>query len=188
MMLVTLEQLESRLRQSLDSDQAEQEIELASGVVARYANLVDLEQTADDEIVLAGAYGPKLPLPGGPVVEVSEVLVDGSAVSNWWVVKDTLWRGSNPATTQVDAHRAQGTWVGPDVEITVTYTHGYDTVPADIQAVVLAMAARSWTNPAGARQQTIDGYSVTWTNGVLSPEDKYALASYHRSSHSADIS
>lgn len=187
MMLVTIDQLYLRLRRIIDEDQAVQEITLASGVVGGYCNLVSLEQIEDDEIVLRGSYSGVLHLPGGPVTEVSEVLVDGTAVSDHWLVKDDLYRG-RPGGVDEAPLRAQGSWVGPDVEVAITYTHGFATVPFDIQAVVLGMAARTWSNPAGVRQQVIDGYSVTWTNGVLAPEDMRSLRRYHRVAHTADVS
>lgn len=186
MMLITFEQLENKLRKEIDATQGIQEIELASGVIAGWCNLVALEQIEDDEIVMPGAYGPVLHLPGGPVASVSEVSVDGTTVSDYWLVKDDLRRG-RAGGVDVPPLRLAGSWVGPDVEVAITYTHGFATVPADIQAVAIAMTARAWANPAGARQQTIDGYSVTWQNGILTPEDKLALRKYHRSAHAADV-
>lgn len=188
MMLVTVEQLETRLRKTLDAGQATQEIELASAVIAAYCNLVTLDDVTDDEITLTGVYGPRLPLPGGPVTEVSEVTVDGTTVTDYWLVKDVLHRGRSNGTIETPIFGEHYSWGGPDIEIGVTYTHGFADVPMAIQAHVLAMAARTWANPSGARQQTIDGYSVTWANGMLTPEDKTGLYKYHRSAYSANTS
>lgn len=189
-MIVTVAQLESRLRKTLDDNQATQELTLAQGVVADYCNLVTLEQVEDDEVTLHGVYGPVLRLPGGPVSDVSEVTIDGAAVSNYWLVKDDLWRGRNVDGIETPLPGDLTTWVGPSVEVVVTHTHGFaaGACPAGIQAVILGMAARTWSNPAGTRQQTIDGYSVTWPNGVLTPEDERALRKYHRHAYSADTS
>lgn len=189
-MIVTVTQLENRLRKTLDSGQATQELTLAQAVVADHCNLVTLEQVEDDEVTLHGVYGPVLRIPGGPVESVSEVTIDGAAVSNYWLVKDDLWRGRNVDGLEVPLPGDLTTWVGPSVEVVVTCTHGFATgeCPAAIQAVILGMAARTWSNPAGTRQQTIDGYSATWANGVLTSEDERALRRYHRSAYSADTS
>lgn len=187
-MLVTFEQLEAKLRKSLDPIQAEQEIDLASGVVAEWCNLVSLELLEDDEITLPGVYGNVLPLPGGPVVSVSAVTVDTTAVSDYWLVKNSLHRGRNIGGVHTPMLGDFETWGGPEVEVAVTYTHGLAAVPMGVQAVVLDMAARAWSNPSGARQQSIDGYAVTWPNGLLTPQNKDALRRYHRTSRTADIS
>ena len=59
-------------------------------------------------------------------------------------------------------------WGGPSARVTVTYTHGFATVPPSVKAAVLSMAARAAASPAGVRQESIAGYSVTYADaGVM---------------------
>lgn len=67
-------------------------------------------------------------LPAGPVASVASVTVDSVAVTGWRKVGDKLlmptgWTRCLP------------------VEVTVTYTHGYPVIPADIIDLVCGMVA-----------------------------------------------
>jgi hypothetical protein len=68
-----------------------------------------------------------LDLPGPPVVSVATVLVGGVAVTDWAKVGDELYRACG--------------WGCVPSEVTVTYTHGYVTVPADIVDLVCAFTS-----------------------------------------------
>jgi hypothetical protein len=61
--------------------------------------------------------------------------------------------------------------------VTVTFTHGYAVVPADVRAVTKAVARRMVANPSLARQEAVAGYSATY-DGVLLGEERYRLARY----------
>lgn len=170
---------------SPDIDRLLQAITRVSSRVQRYCNLVSLTEIEDDEITLVGSYSYELKLPKGPVSEVSEVTVDGSSVSDWDLVKDTLVRSSiddaSPFLTPTTPH-----WGGPHVEVAVTYTHGFATVPDEAKDVCFDLLAMIWHNPAGVRSQAIDGYSVTFGGARGSDVDPLArLSGWHRSSGSA---
>lgn len=50
-------------------------------------------------------------------------------------------------------------WVGIGAwpyEVTVTYTHGYATIPDDVRGATLAVAAEIYANPEGLSQSAID--------------------------------
>ena len=70
-------------------------------------------------------------LPGGPVQSVASVTVGGVPVSGWVKFANSV---------RMPTTRWWGTGCLP-VEVTVTYTHGYPVIPADIVDLVCGMAA-----------------------------------------------
>lgn len=108
-------------------------------------------------VVLEGEPGPRLKLPGPPVRSVSAVLVDGQAVTGWKLVSGALYG-------------AAGWRPGPDPsEVTVTYVHGLDEVPADIVDLVCRLAGQellSFRSGEGVSravsQERIGDYAVTY--------------------------
>ena len=82
---------------------------------------------------LEGVPGPRLPLPGPPIVSVDAVAVDGRTVTDWRLRSERLWRAAG--------------WSGIEPsEVEVTYTHGLLSVPDDIidlvcRAVAAALVA-----------------------------------------------
>ncbi|MEU5974295.1 hypothetical protein [Streptomyces sp. NPDC047315] len=76
--------------------------------------------------------------------------------------------------------------VDDDQAVTVTYVHGYSSVPGDVLAVVLTLAARVLGNPRDLRQETVGSVSVTYSaetiGASLAPADRDLLARYRRRS------
>lgn len=68
-----------------------------------------------------------LDLPAGPVSAVSSVKVNGVEVAGWSKIGDTVYLPSGWTTSL-------------PVEVTVTYTHGYPVIPADIVDLVCSVA------------------------------------------------
>lgn len=105
-----------------------------------------------------------LPLLGGPIVEVTDVSVDGVALADGFVLMDgRLRRG----TGYSDAYG----WVGT---IDVNYTVGYEVPPPNLVAwtCVLASQALSTSNDLGAlgsgevsSLQLGPDYRIAWTQG-----------------------
>lgn len=157
-----------------------------SGRIQRYCNLVGLAQIEDDEIVLQGTYSASLRLPKPPVQSVSAVTVDGVAVSDYELAKNTLirTRGASVQQSNLPPLPAVGHWGGPDVEVGVTYTHGLTETPPEIVDACTSLAIRAWSNPTAARSLTIDGYSAAWSdNSIALPSDvREDLKGWHRSS------
>lgn len=48
--------------------------------------------------------------------------------------------------------------------VVLTYTHGLAAAPQDLRDVAVSMAARQVINPAGIRQETVGGISVTYAS------------------------
>lgn len=80
-----------------------------------------------DTVTIEGSASSWLALPGRPVSAVSEVLVDGSSVTDYTLSAGSLWRACG--------------W--RSFAVTVTYTHGLPTVPADVVDIVCRLAVKS---------------------------------------------
>jgi len=107
---------------------------------------------------------------------LSDVSVDGSGTRDVWL--DTLYLtavssvvdNDRSATLTFDVdytwtkdgrlHRPSG-WKKIPRLLSVTYTHGYVTVPDDVKGVCLSLAARRFDNPQSYRTERIDDYSYT---------------------------
>ena len=131
-------------------------LEAASAAVRDVAGC-PISRVADDVVVLEGR-GQYLPLPGPPVVSVASVECGGVPVTDWELRSGALWR--------------PGGWSG---NVTVTYTHGLETVPADIVDLVCRMAVHalvaSRAQPDGSglvaapvSQEVISEVSVSYAN------------------------
>ena len=95
--LITAADLERHLGATFTADQelrAAQIVTRVSGRIQRYCNRVQLTQVTDDELTLRGSYSYELALPGGPVTSVASVTVDGTAVTTYDLVGDSLVRTS----------------------------------------------------------------------------------------------
>lgn len=128
----------------------------------------------NDVKVLRGTYGFDLYLPEPPVHEVSEVTVGTTELTSgtYTAASYGVLRGSPFLSDE----EPTWLWGGPQVPITVTYTHGYEVIPEDIKAVCLSLAGRLYDNPSGAVAETIGSYS--YRNGA---EGSGMLTDFERS-------
>jgi hypothetical protein len=104
-------------------------LDSASTVVREAAGSPISEATSTVE--LEGEPVSRLRLPGLPVRSVSEVLLDGSPVTDWRLRSGALWRA--------------GGWspgCAPSA-VSVTYVHGLPEVPSDIVDLVCRMAGQA---------------------------------------------
>lgn len=196
--LVTAADLAALLGRSFTPDQeaqAEALLAQASAIVRAYVRQdLTLATTADgfrlsrlDHQLPFGCGGFVL-LPQRPIVEVTEVKVNGLLTHDWWLDEDRLLVRSAPWLYPPAAH-------GPPT-VTVTYAHGWDPIPADIQAVVTQAVQRVLVNPDQVRSETVGGESVTYlfpSTGealglLLSRVEKKALDRYKRTSGTVRVS
>jgi hypothetical protein len=105
-------------------------------------------------------------LPLRPVVSVDAVTLNGAPVDHDW------------------DEETERLFVGACERVSVTFTHGYASVPGDVAAVALTAAQRVLTNPNDLRQETVGAVSVTYAaetiGASLSPADRDLLARYRR--------
>ncbi|AZM54161.1 hypothetical protein DMA15_17605 [Streptomyces sp. WAC 01529] len=128
--------------------------EAAGAPISQTTSTLDIE----------GELGQWLSLPGPPVTAVAAVFLEDQAVTDWRLRSGRLWRA--------------GGWARGDgpAEVTVTYTHGLPSVPADIVDLVCRIAAttllayRSADGGEGlaardVRSERIGDYSVQFGDG-----------------------
>lgn len=122
---------------------------------------------ADDVVLLDGNGSQALILPAAPVVGRPDVEIDGQTVTDFSVSRSGMLR------------RAGG-WPDGLGNVQVSYTHGYDEIPGDIQDAVLEQAELQYKILAGVQQASLGAQSVTfgtqasvgvtqrWTDAVTS--------------------
>lgn len=177
MAFATVPELSAYLGRALDNtEQAELALTLATGIIQSETGQT-IERVEDDTVTLRGGPYGELTLPERPVIEVSAVLGEHVRDDEW------SWRGGQLV-------RRFG-W--PEV-VVVTYTHGYATIPADIKAITLALAARVLAQNAadasgGIKRETVGAYTVeyqrdssTSSSGLLSEGERAHLRRTYRAS------
>lgn len=181
MAFATYQDLEDRLRVTFDAAEQVQATALldAATALVKAAAGQQIDQVNNDTVTLYGTGTGVLLLPEIPVTAVSTVVDwDGSTLTF-----DTDYRWT---TQGVLIRLTAATWRAGGHIITVTYTHGYASTPADLQAVTVEAAARAWSTPAGAvKAETIGSYSVTYDTGstatsglALTDAERMAVARY----------
>jgi hypothetical protein len=135
-----------------------------------------LSKVTGDVVVLEPLERPTLVLPERPVTAVSQVLVSGTAVTDFYFTRaGLLHRGSITGTAGTNWSNGA----------TVTYTHGYvetDDVWGTFRSVCIEAAKRAYTfdeDGISVVQGQVLTETVGFRTGVfLSTEDKMALADY----------
>lgn len=110
-----------------------------------------------------------LRLPTLLLASVEAVRVDDVEVTNY------LWSADGVLD------RRPFCWPEGYRRVTVSYTHGYATVPADITALVVACAARAAAMTPGLKSETVGGIQEVYadpSNTGLAVFDKVALDRY----------
>jgi hypothetical protein len=171
----------------IDDGRARMFLEAAEAEVAAYCNRVGLTQTTDT-IDLRGAYGPLLELPRGPVASVESVFLDGTEITDFEVLNDTLYRGSNMG---IYTKTTSASWGSATSVVTVTYTHGFVDPPAVIHSAVLNLASRSYAigERPGVTSESMGSLSVSYGSTGASTQDVYkTLLPFHYSQTTSSFS
>lgn len=107
----------------------------------------------DDVITLDGNGAASLLLPAAPVTAVTRVLVQGEAVTDYQFSRSGMLR-------------RPGGWPDALGAVQVTYTHGYDPVPAEVAHAVLDAAEAAFNSSDDIASMTVGGQQVTFRQGV----------------------
>jgi hypothetical protein len=108
-------------------------------------------QVEDDIIELDGNGSHSLLLPAAPIIGTPVVTVDGAAVTDFSVSRS---RGM--------LRRRGCVWPDDLGNIEVTYTHGYDQIPGDIEDAVLEQAELQFQILAGVAQMSLGSESFAF--------------------------
>lgn len=123
----------------------ERAIAAATEAIKNYCQQ-NIEQVEGDELTLDCDGGDMLFLPELPVTDVASVVEDDETLT----VTDDYILGQYGILYRVGQDWVSGTQI-----ITVTYTHGYSTIPTDIEDVATRSAARVYQ--AGLRAKELSG-------------------------------
>jgi hypothetical protein len=156
--LASTDDLQARLGIELDDDRAQAILDDVSAVVRAYTGQQFTQAETTDRLQ---ARNGGVTLPQRPVTAVDTVDdVDGNTVAFDWDSGSfvALAGLAGSRSFEVEPFVTRQPWVD------VTYTHGYETVPADVVAVVCQMAGRTYGRTAdtsGVTQESIAGYSYS---------------------------
>lgn len=192
----TTADLASFLQITVDTASAQLALDLSTALIQNYTRQT-ITYVASDTVILNGNTAvlllPQRPVVGTPVVNG---LVP-SAVYRF-DPPDRLTYGV-PSGNLAAAQYANG----PDpvygvwpLQVSVTYSHGYQTIPDDIRGVCISVAARAYSNPQGLRGESMGSYSVQYAGAgdilvpgvALSGAEEQMLNRHRRRSSSLSLS
>jgi hypothetical protein len=160
-MLASPEDLASFVQQDVDTATATLLLSVATSAI-QSSTEQQLTYVANDTVSLV-VYNNEIKLPQRPVVEVTAV--ESLTSGEWLVVQDVirptyLLDGSTNSVWWTGNDQTEAPWYQfvaqlPWPTATVTYSHGYQTIPDDLRGVCLSLAARLMSNPTGVQQEAI---------------------------------
>ena len=167
----------------------------ATSLIQEYTDQV-IAQIVNETVTLDGSGNDTMLLPELPVTSVTAVVQDtdtdtpltlldsthGSSADYGFVGgrKGLLLRRHSRFVSYGDSHSAQfGVWPDRRQSVTVTYTHGYPVIPAELQMLCVVVASRAWAQD-GASQETVGTYIVQNAGqpGVLTDAEMKMLSRY----------
>lgn len=146
----------------IDENRADLMLRLASGEVrAHTGNL--FSRVDDDVVILNGTGSTILLLPEAPVVDVTMVLEGVGRTTELDLVGGLVDSPSWEWDESGILERLDGIWARRRRWYQVTYSHGFETIPDEVVAVVLEAASNAYLNPDGIRQEALGRYSYSST-------------------------
>ena len=171
-------------------DAADQALALASAAIRATIGQI-LDQTTDTAVVLDATGSGTLVLPESPVTAISSVEVlsiDGLTWTALAYPADYRWNSAGilrrVSAADPDMRFSPFVWPAQLGSVRVTYTHGYATIPLDLQSVAVSAAARLFTNPLGILTEQIGTYQVRYgpnLHGVTFTDAELATLGRYRS-------
>jgi hypothetical protein len=192
----TVGQMSSYLRIEIPPTDIVANLALAAATVAIQQYTDQLITQTTETVILDGTGNDTMLLPELPVTDVTEVVVDvdtsnpqtlqpqsaGSNADYTWVGGEEgllirrrgqfiLWQGLFNAK--------YGHWPDRWQSVQVTYTHGWPTIPTDLQLLCAIIAARAFAQD-GANSETVGTYVAQYAAqpGQIAPAEKTILDRY----------
>lgn len=165
MAFATEEDLAAWCQRDIDSATAAVFLDMATAEIQGYTGQQML-LVEDDEVTLSGNWTRELWLPQWPVVDVTSVSIDGTALDAAgyeWKRNGLLLRPSSAVNESTFAVQPCGIW-GGDADVQIIYSHGVDPIPSWVASICLQVAARAIDNPASklSEQEALaEGYSYS---------------------------
>ncbi len=168
----TIADVEAFLQLELTGEQTvavERALTEATAAIRNYCRQ-HISLVEDDEVVLYPFGGWRLFLPELPVLAVSVVEQDGTALT----ADDYIWERSGILRRYPDAR-----WVAGNTTVRVVYDHGYAEIPDDIVAVATRAAARAFqaglraaetAGTPGIASKSLGDFSVSYATEGSSAE------------------
>jgi hypothetical protein len=154
-------ELASYLQKDVDTATATLVLTIASDLFANRANTRFESNSVTYSVPsVDGTANYRVYLPHTPVIAVSAVRINGTAITDYSRIGNVLYRLIGFGFC----------WAFPPDLIEVDYTHGYTTVPDEVKGAVLETAAQAYEIPAAAViAESIDDYAVKYatTGGGL---------------------
>ena len=167
----------------------------ATSLIQGYTDQL-IAQVTDETVVLDGSGTDTMLLPELPVTDVSNVIVNSDTSFPMTLLNQTsesdaeytfvggnkglLIRRQGRFVNYGDDQTAQfGCWPRRRQSVTVTYTHGYPVIPAELQLLCVTVASRAWAQD-GATQETVGTYIAQYAGqpGVLTADEMKMLGRY----------
>lgn len=133
----------------------------------------------DDEVELQGNWSSRLWLPLTPVIDVASVSVSTSLMGSVPMVlagAALSWNRRGLLQYWGAGIGSCSGWGGDGATVNVTYSHGYDVIPGDVEVTVLNLATRLLANRNAANSEAISAYQISY--GGLSVEDQNVIKKY----------
>jgi len=163
--LASVTQLASFMQLPLASDDptATLLLDIASGMVRDYLKQ-QLDPVTDDVVVLDPINGAYVMLPELPVADVTmlETLDTSQSPAVWTTVDPSTYTVSLNLGIIAGLPGCGIFWPSVPASWRVTYSHGFNPVPSSLVGVVLGVAARAYSSPAGIEQERVGGYQVKY--------------------------
>jgi hypothetical protein len=155
-------ELAGLLQSDLDAYTANLLLDLATGIVQGAIGGQRLIEVTDTALIDVLSWDEWLDLPQLPVRSVSTVVLDGTAITDWRLRSQRLWR----------LNGWQRLLCEPS-QVAVTYSHGYPVdspYMATAKAHTLSLAQAGYGNPSVVESETIDDYRVSYAEALARME------------------
>jgi hypothetical protein len=191
MSLASPSDLASYMQQDVDTSTATLLLAGATSVCQSYTGQT-LTYVQNDTVTLV-PYNNEIKLPQRPVIDVTAV--EGLASGEWLVVQGVIrptylldgstnsvwWTGQEITEDPWYSYVAQLPWP----TVSVTYSHGFQVIPSDLQLACLMVAGQLMSNPAGVQQEAVGNVMTRYdraggaglTDFVKTILDRYTLTS-----------
>lgn len=180
--LATLPDLELMMERTIEGDESRRALRLLETASERVRTFTGRRFEQSTETKRLRVRNARVRLPQGPVTAVSAVEdTNGNALTYTWQAGQIVDLCANPLNSwEIEPYRRGLRWVD------VTYTHGWESIPADIVGIVCEVAAAAFSQPieaAGIQSETLGDYTVTTSTTIpsgvrLTQQQRDALAPY----------